>query len=311
MVSKRREGVCGSQEKRGRKEFWQVRSRLMGESSGFVNSARSQNVWTRWRCRRCVNNIPAGLRGKYRQVVAARTGESSTGSSTSSGEETRKAKSQEAKIKELRAKLEHYEKKDGEGAQGGQGLPRRRESGMVEEWEMDVEDENESRKKLDDQRRKLQKDLRDVEKLSCASKEAQNSLKNDLQQQLQEVEQRRHDLMPEHQITQNTKHTGKKRNLQKESAAAQQEMRKIREDIDRNEERFRQLSDKVDKNKMADAERQRNSRDCRQEEKEEAVMHPKQVTTAWRRCCNRLSPWERIEWRPCSEESEETWELLQ
>ena len=42
--------------------------------------------------------------------------------------------------------------------------------------------------------------------------------------------------------------------MQKESAAAQEEMRKIREEIDRNEERFRQLSDKVDKNKMVDAE---------------------------------------------------------
>ena len=31
-------------------------------------------------------------------------------------------------------------------------------------------------------------------------------------------------------------------------------MRRIREEIDRNEERFRQLSDKVDKNEMADAE---------------------------------------------------------
>ena len=42
--------------------------------------------------------------------------------------------------------------------------------------------------------------------------------------------------------------------MQDESAAAQEEMRKIREEIDRNEERFRQLSDTVDKNKMADAE---------------------------------------------------------
>ena len=31
-------------------------------------------------------------------------------------------------------------------------------------------------------------------------------------------------------------------------------MRRIREEIDRNKERFRQLSDKVDKNTMADAE---------------------------------------------------------
>ena len=35
---------------------------------------------------------------------------------------------------ELRAKLEYYEKKEGEGAQGGQSLPSRRESGMEEEW---------------------------------------------------------------------------------------------------------------------------------------------------------------------------------
>ena len=55
---------------------------------------------------------------------------------------------------------------------------------------------------MDEQKRKLQKELRDAEKLSLVSKEAQDSLKNDLQQQLQEVEQRRHDLMPEHQKVQ-------------------------------------------------------------------------------------------------------------
>ena len=46
---------------------------------------------------------------------------------------------------------------------------------------IDVEDEIESRKKLDGQRKKLQKEVRDVEKLSCVSKEFQDSLKNDLQ----------------------------------------------------------------------------------------------------------------------------------
>ena len=43
-------------------------------------------------------------------------------------------------------------------------------------------------------------------------------------------------------------------NMQKENAAAQEEMRKIRQETGRNEERVRQLSNKVDKNKMADAE---------------------------------------------------------
>ena len=36
------------------------------------------NVWTRWRCRRCYHNIPAGLSGKYKQAVAAK-GEWSAG----------------------------------------------------------------------------------------------------------------------------------------------------------------------------------------------------------------------------------------
>ena len=73
---------------------------------------------------------------------------------------------------------------------------------MEEEWRMDFADEIESRKKLDEQRNKLQKELRDVGKLSCVSKEVQDSLNNDLQQQLQEVEKRRHVFVPEHQRVQ-------------------------------------------------------------------------------------------------------------
>ena len=77
---------------------------------------------------------------------------------------------------------------------------------------MDFEDEIESRTKLDQQMKKLQKELRDVEKLSCVSKEDQDSLKNDLQQHLQEVEQRRHDFMPEHLRVQ--KRSRKMQNIQ-------------------------------------------------------------------------------------------------
>ena len=60
---------------------------------------------------------------------------------------------------------------------------------------MDLEDEVE----LDEQRRKLQKELRGIEKFSCVPKDVQKNLRSNLQQQLQEVEQRRHDLMREHQ----------------------------------------------------------------------------------------------------------------
>ena len=74
--------------------------------------------------------------------------------------------------------------------------------GLEVEEELSTVDEVESRKKLDEQIRKLQKELRVIEKVSCVATESQESLKRNLQQQLQEVEQRRHDLMPERQKVQ-------------------------------------------------------------------------------------------------------------
>ena len=64
---------------------------------------------------------------------------------------------------------------------------------------MEVEDEAESRRKLDEQKKKLQKELRDDDRLSFVSIEMQESIMQLLQHQLQEVEKRRHDLMPEDQ----------------------------------------------------------------------------------------------------------------
>ena len=117
--------VRGSRGKSEQKDNWKVRSRLMGERSGFVNSVRSlmcgrggvAGVATVTSQQDCV--------GKHVQAVAAKSGEGSTGSSTSSGEDDRKSKGLEAENKELGAKLEYYEKKKGEGAQGGQGFPER------------------------------------------------------------------------------------------------------------------------------------------------------------------------------------------
>ena len=125
---------------------------------GFVVASLAP---TRWRCRRCCSNIPTGLYGKHRRAIAAKSGEWSTGSSTSNGEEDRKARSPEAENKELRARIEAMEKK---GEEEG-----RKMCGET----MDVEDEEESRRKLDERRKKLQKELRDVERLSCISKEVQ------------------------------------------------------------------------------------------------------------------------------------------
>ena len=121
-------------------------------------------------------------------------------------------------------------------------------------------------------------------KNSCLSEEFQESLKSDLQQQQQDVEQRRHDLMPEHRKVQKRalkikSIQDRRRNMQKESAAAQLEIRRLREESDRNEERFRQVSDSVDKYKMA----QHNFWGCRR--KKQAVVLRKRWIAAWRRWC--------------------------
>ena len=214
------------------------------------------NVWTRWRCRRCYSDILAGLRGKHRQA-----GEWSTDSTTSSGEGDRKTRSLEAENKELRATIDALEKKGGEGVQRGQGVPSRKEGDLEDVWgeDMDIEDENESRKKLDERKTKLQKELRDVERWSLISKEAQESIKEFLQHQLQGVEKRRHDLMLEHQKVQKKSQKiqstqDKRRHLQKDSIAPEEEMRKLQEELKQKGERILFLSNKVDKNKMADAE---------------------------------------------------------
>ena len=110
-----------------------MRSRLMEEMSGRVNSVLSQ-MCGRGGVAGDATMIPAGLRGKYRQAVVGKNGEGSTGSSTSSGEEDGRSKSLEAENKELRARIEALEKKEGEGVQERQGLPSRRESGLEEEW---------------------------------------------------------------------------------------------------------------------------------------------------------------------------------
>ena len=111
----------GCRARSGPKVFWQKQSHLSGRQEWTCKFCSESNVWTRWRCRRCYHNIPTGLHGKYRQAVAAKSGEWSTGSSGSSGEENRRARSSEAENKELRARIDAMGKN--EGVYNGPGHP--------------------------------------------------------------------------------------------------------------------------------------------------------------------------------------------
>ena len=150
------------------------------------------------------------------------------------------------------------EKKGGEGVHGGQSAL----EGKKEIWKLCGERtwtlRMRPRAVKNWMSKKMPNKLRDVERLSLISKEAQESVKESLQHQQQGVETRRHDLKPEHQKTKKTSQKiqsiqDKRRNLQKDSIAAEEEMRKLQEELRQKEERFLFLSNKVDKNKMADA----------------------------------------------------------
>ena len=225
-----------------------------GRKEWTCKFSSESNVWTRWRCRCCYNYLPTGLRGKYRQAIAARVGEWSTGSSTSCGEEERRNKSFEAENEELRARLEALEK------EGKRRSPRRARASIKERERSGRrvgcgDGPRQSRKKLDEHMKKLQKELRDIEKFSCIPKEFQDSLESNLQQQLQEVEQRRHDLMPEHQKvqkrSQNTKTSWTKEEICSETVPQEKRMRMLQGKLKQMEDRVLFLSNKIDKNKMA------------------------------------------------------------
>ena len=134
MVTKRSDGVRGSQERSVRRKCWQVPLRLMEGRSGSVNSVPIPV---------CGRDGGEGVvattsrqdgGGKYRQAVAARTGEGSTGPSSSSGEEDKKYTSQEAEIKELRAQVERFRRERGEAGQDGPSESVRKESVVEEDW---------------------------------------------------------------------------------------------------------------------------------------------------------------------------------
>ena len=84
----------------------------------------------------------------------------------------------EAENKELRARgCRLWRRRKEEESKEGKDSHPEKKAAWRKSMEMDLEDEVESRKKLDEQRRKLQKELRDIEKFSCVPKEFQENLK--------------------------------------------------------------------------------------------------------------------------------------
>ena len=156
------------------------------------------NVWTRWRCRRCGNNIPSGRQGKHKQAMCAKNREWYSGSSSSSGAEEWKSQEQE-EIKRLRAQVELLSRQH--GAEQSPQEPRelaRRGSGL-EGCRMEFEEETEYKKKLDEQKKSLQRQEREIGKFANMDPVVRNHQKEVWKKELEEIERKRTELLPEHQ----------------------------------------------------------------------------------------------------------------
>ena len=183
------------------------------------------NVWTWWRCRRCHSNVPACLQVKHKQAIRAKNNGWSSGSSSSSGGEEKRSRDQEEEIKQLR----------GEGA-GGAGRADERRSGLEEDCKMECEEDIDCKKKLDERRKSLQKQLRDIEKFTDMEPLFRDSQK-EWKGQLQDIERKRTELFPEHQKMQKRSRKlqclqDKKRNFTKEACSCEEETRKASEEAE-------------------------------------------------------------------------------
>ena len=134
-------------------------------------------MWTRWRCRRCNTSIPSLLQGKHRQAVSTKAARCSSGCEN----------------------LKRY--KNAEKKQEVQYKPAGEEGRFEEDRKMEVE-EVDTKKKLDQRKKQLQKQLRDIEKFTDMCQSVVDEHKEKWQQELQDTEQKRNDLLPEDQSMQ-------------------------------------------------------------------------------------------------------------
>ena len=75
--------------------------------------------------------------------------------------------------------------------QGAQGDSTRRECGFEEDWNMEVDEEVDNKKKLDERRKRLQKQLREIDKFSDLDQVFQDGHKEKWKYELQEIERKR------------------------------------------------------------------------------------------------------------------------
>ena len=140
------------------------------------------------------HNIPSGLQGKHKQAMHAKNREWFSGSSSSSGGEEWKSQEQE-EIKRLRAQVELASKQQGAGKSLRSRANRQGEEVVWKKFE----EETEYKKKLDEQKKSLQRQLREIEKFANMDPAFRNKQKEVWKEELEEIERKRTEFLLEHQ----------------------------------------------------------------------------------------------------------------
>ena len=114
--------------------------------------------------------------------------------------------------------------------------PTRGGSGLEEDCKMEFEEDIDCKKKLDERRKSLQKQLRDIVKFTDMEPLFRDSQK-EWKGQLQDIERKRTELFPEHQKMQKRSRKlqclqDKKRNFTKEACSCEEETRKASEEAE-------------------------------------------------------------------------------
>ena len=164
-----------------------------------------------------------------------------------------------------------------EKGEQAQGDSTRRESGFEDDWNMEVEEEVDNKKKVDERRKRLQKQLREIDKFSDLDEMLRDAQKERWKEELQDIEKKRNKLLSEHQNMQKRSPKlqslqDKKRNCFKDACACEEEMRKLSEEMEERQARFLALSEKSGNCRMAADDLEEEIKDLQAGEKRQLCV---------------------------------------
>ena len=160
-------------------------------------------------------------------------------------------KASRQRTRSLRARLEALVKKEGEGVQGGQGLPSKRESGLEEVWTSRMRPR--VARSWINKRRSSRRSCEILKSSRVSQKNFREALRETCSSSFRKWKPRRHDQGAE-KIAKETASTTKEEICRKTVPQQQRRCGSFERSSSKKEERVPFLSNKIDKNKMQDAE---------------------------------------------------------